>query len=106
MNIFKKLFNRKKEMVNPADEPLKPLNFDNIPNYRRSSAPKVCAKCHRTEQKVREDFEAARGSGVIVIGDLNRVLLYCDNCNKYFCGACQIDLGYDSGCPICNKALD
>jgi len=105
MGIFKKLFNRKQEVILPADEPLKPLKFDNLKNFKRDSAPKVCAKCHRTENEIRAGFEAARGRGVVVIGDLDHVLLYCDNCGKSFCGSCQIDLGYDSGCPICNKAL-
>ena len=44
---------------------------------------------------------------VVVIGDGNDSgILCCDNCNKCFCGRCQVDLGYHSGCPVCGKALD
>jgi hypothetical protein len=33
-------------------------------------------------------------------------VLYCDRCNKYFCGRCQADLGQDAGCPICGTNLE
>lgn len=66
----------------------------------------VCGKCRRTRGTIEREFEQAeKMPGVAVIGS-GDVLLYCDNCKKYFCGACQIDLGWNSGCPICRKALD
>ena len=71
------------------------------------AARKVCAGCGRTEQRVLSDFVEARKKGVVVIGDGNDSgILCCDNCNKCFCGRCQVDLGYHSGCPVCGKALD
>lgn len=106
MNLFDKLFKRKQAVDLPADEPLKPLNFNNLSTYKNRNTPKVCSKCHRTEQEIRAGFEAQRRRGIVVIGDLDHVLLCCADCNKSFCGACQIDLGYYSGCPICNKALN
>ncbi len=66
---------------------------------------KVCAGCGRSEEKILRDFDELRKRGVVVIGS-GSGLLYCDHCEKYFCGRCQVDLGMSSGCPICNKALD
>jgi hypothetical protein len=64
----------------------------------------VCGKCGRTRERIEWEFEQMRKMGVVVIG--NEVLLYCDNCKKWFCGSCQVDLGLKSGCPFCGKALD
>lgn len=66
---------------------------------------KVCARCGRTEEKILKDFDEASSRGVIIIGS-DEALLYCDHCEKYFCGRCQVDLGMSSGCPICRRALD
>jgi hypothetical protein len=63
-----------------------------------------CAKCGRTLSQIKSDFDAVRRRGGVVIGD-GTLLLYCDNCNKSFCGRCQVD-NWNSCCPICGKALD
>jgi len=65
----------------------------------------TCAKCGRTRERIEWEFAQMEKSGVVVIGSDN-VLLYCDNCKEWFCGSCQVDLGLNSGCPICRKALD
>jgi hypothetical protein len=65
-----------------------------------------CAECGRMESQILGDFDKARKRGVVVIGSGGSGLLYCDNCKKYFCGRCQVDLGLNSGCPKCRKALD
>ena len=67
---------------------------------------KECAGCGRTESGILRDFDKARKKGVAVIGSGGSGLLNCSNCNKDFCGRCQVDLGYNSGCPICRKPLD
>ncbi len=70
-----------------------------------SNVKTVCAGCGRTEQRILADFDAMRARGVIVIGS-GSGLLYCDHCDKAFCGRCQVDLGMSSGCPQCRKELD
>jgi HEAT repeat protein len=65
---------------------------------------KVCAKCSRSEQRIRSDFEEAKRRGVVVIGN-GDVLYYCANCEKSFCGRCQVDLYVAVGCPICENRL-
>jgi len=66
----------------------------------------VCGKCGRTRERIEWEFEQmSRMPNVVVIGG-GDVLLYCDHCEKWFCGSCQVDLGMSSGCPICRKALD
>lgn len=79
---------------------LKGLNFRDI----KSHIPRQCAKCFRTEQRILSDFDEFRSRGGVVIGS-GSGLLYCDNCSEYFCGKCQIDLGLDSGCPVCKSVL-
>jgi hypothetical protein len=79
---------------------LKGLNFKDI----KSHIPRRCAKCFRTEQRILSDFDDFRSRGGVVIGS-GSGLLYCDNCSEYFCGKCQVDLGLDSGCPICKSVL-
>jgi uncharacterized protein YbaR (Trm112 family) len=80
---------------------------DSIPKDTVSN--KMCGECGRTSQQLIDFFEKARLNGAVVIslipGAPDDGLLYCNNCKKYFCGRCQIDLGVDSGCPICKKAL-
>jgi hypothetical protein len=66
----------------------------------------ACAKCGRTESAIHRDTLAAKRKGMFVFCEDWPGLLYCDNCEKYFCGRCQIDLGMSSGCPECEKALD
>jgi len=65
---------------------------------------KVCAKCGRSEKKILADFEDAKQRGVVVIGN-GDVLYYCANCEKSFCGRCQVDLYVAIGCPICENRL-
>ncbi len=74
--------------------------------FHKISLEKACSQCGRTETRILSDFAEARKRGVIVIGSGGSGLLYCDNCKRYFCGRCQVDLGLNSGCPICRKALD
>jgi hypothetical protein len=66
----------------------------------------VCAKCGRTKAAILSELAEAKRRGYFIYGEGRDALLYCDNCNKSFCGACQVDLGMNSGCPICRKALD
>jgi len=66
----------------------------------------VCAKCGRTRERIEWEFEQLKKMPQVEVIGNGDVLLYCDNCNKWFCGACQVDLGWNSGCPICRKALD
>jgi hypothetical protein len=72
----------------------------------KPSAKKLeCAGCGRTESEILRDFDHLRERGVVIIGG-GTPLLNCSNCNKDFCGQCQVDLGYYSGCPVCRKPLD
>ncbi len=66
----------------------------------------VCAKCGRTRAQIESDLAEAKRRGYFIYGESSDVLLFCDHCNKSFCGQCQVDLGMNSGCPICRKALD
>lgn len=66
----------------------------------------VCAGCGRTRSQIEADLAEAKRRGMLIYGEGSPVLLYCDNCNKAWCGGCQVDLGWNSGCPICRKALD
>ena len=79
---------------------LKGLNFKDIKPY----IARQCAKCFRTEQRILSDFEDLRLKGGVIIGS-GSGLLFCDNCSEYFCGKCQVDLGQESGCPVCNGVL-
>ena len=65
-----------------------------------------CAKCGRTRVQIEQAFEKARRDpNVVVIGGSD-VLLHCKNCEKSFCGACQVDLGWQgAGCPICRAVI-
>lgn len=65
-----------------------------------------CAKCGRTDSEIHEDILAAKQKGMFVYGESEAGLLYCDNCEKYFCGLCREDLTMYSGCPECGKVLD
>lgn len=76
-----------------------------MPGLSTSDVRTVCAKCGRTEERILKDFDAMRAMGVVVIGS-GSGLLYCDKCEKSFCGKCQVDLGMSSGCPQCRKELD
>lgn len=64
-----------------------------------------CAKCGKTRAQIEKEIAEAEKKGVHVyqIGD---VLKYCKNCEKSFCGSCQVDLGWQgSGCPVCGEPL-
>jgi len=65
-----------------------------------------CAGCGVSEvDRIRELEEAERGGTFIYMKDWP-ALLYCENCDKYFCGRCQVDLGMNAGCPECGKDLE
>lgn len=66
----------------------------------------ACAKCGITEEERFRQLEEAEKEGAFVYMKDWPALLYCDNCKKYFCGGCQIDLGMNAGCPICRKDLE
>jgi hypothetical protein len=64
-----------------------------------------CSKCGKTRAQIEREIEEAkrRGVHVYLVGG---ILKYCENCDKTFCGACQIDLGWQgSGCPICRGVV-
>ncbi|MGZ5419655.1 MAG: hypothetical protein ACXWES_03970 [Solirubrobacterales bacterium] len=62
-----------------------------------------CGKCGRKRKDIAKEFDEMRKRGIRVFG--TEVLLWCDNCKKWFCGRCQVDLGMDSGCPNCGSTL-
>ncbi|MDD5544898.1 MAG: hypothetical protein PHX83_17155 [Acidobacteriia bacterium] len=66
----------------------------------------VCAGCGITEQDRFRQLEKSEKEGAFIYMKDWPVVLYCDHCHKYFCGACQIDLGMNAGCPICRKDLE
>jgi hypothetical protein len=65
----------------------------------------VCAGCGRTRDQIEAHFKEMEKRGALIIGTRN-YLLFCDDCQKAWCGRCQVDLGMASGCPQCRKALD
>ena len=65
-----------------------------------------CAECGRTKSEIQRDILAAKQKGMFVYGESEAGLLYCDNCEKYFCGLCREDLTMYSGCSECGKVLD
>jgi hypothetical protein len=77
------------------------------PTVRKGAGIKnVCAKCGRTEDEIRKYFDdAKKKKGVVVIESGSGFLMYCTHCKKAFCGRCQIDLGFEAGCPECEAAL-
>ncbi len=75
------------------------------PVTRGSGDRDVCAGCGRTRTQIEEYFKLMEQRGALVIGS-GDVLLFCDDCQKAWCGRCQVDLGMASGCPQCRKALD
>ncbi len=65
-----------------------------------------CGKCGTSEEeRIRQGQEVLRKGGFIYRKS-GPALLYCENCHEYFCGRCQVDLGQDSGCPVCGKNLE
>ncbi len=63
-----------------------------------------CGKCGRKRKDIVKEFQEMMKRGVRVFGN-PEVLLWCDDCKKWFCGRCQVDLGQDSGCPNCRRVL-
>ncbi len=66
----------------------------------------TCGKCGIYERKRLTDLMRAEKLGAFWYMKGWPVLLYCDRCDKYFCGACQSDLGQDAGCPVCGRNLE
>jgi hypothetical protein len=66
----------------------------------------TCAKCGVYERQRLVHLMRAEKLGAFWYMKDWPVFLYCDKCDKYFCGACQLDLGMDSGCPICSHNLE
>jgi len=78
---------------------------DDVEMVRQSEREKeVCSGCGRTKKKILDDFDELARRGALVLG--STALLYCPQCKKYFCGRCQVDLGWHSGCPVCKSKLD
>jgi uncharacterized protein YbaR (Trm112 family) len=68
----------------------------------------MCGSCGRTSEQLLDHFEKIRNAGGVVISPSWAPadgFLYCNKCGRYFCGNCQIDLGFDSGCPRCKNPL-
>lgn len=65
-----------------------------------------CAKCGASEkQRVEWALEKEKSGEFVYLADWP-ALLYCDDCQKFFCGRCQLDLGMTAGCPQCRKDLE
>jgi len=65
-----------------------------------------CARCGISEpERIRQFTEVEKSGTFIYLKDYPS-LLYCENCDKYFCGRCQADLGMNAGCPECHKDLE
>jgi len=65
-----------------------------------------CAKCGVSESQRFQQLEQAEEQGIFVYGIDYPALLYCEHCDKYFCGKCQVDLGMNAGCPQCRNDLE
>ena len=65
-----------------------------------------CARCGVSESQRMRELQQAEERGVFIYGKDYPVLLYCENCDKYFCGGCQTDLGMSAGCPECRSDLE
>jgi hypothetical protein len=78
---------------------------DSIPASLPGPLPpeRVCGKCGITSTAVRRGYEEAERRGVYFVSPPG--LMVCADCDKYFCPSCQVDLGLDSGCPICGERL-
>jgi hypothetical protein len=70
-----------------------------------------CGKCGISETERFQEFQQAAAAKAIgtfkitIIGRDKPLVLYCEHCDKYFCGNCQTDLGFDSGCPECKANI-
>lgn len=65
-----------------------------------------CARCGVSESQRMNQLQQAEAQGVFIYGKDYPVLLYCEHCDKYFCGGCQVDLGMNAGCPECRSDLE
>ena len=65
-----------------------------------------CAVCGVSERERHRQVRQARESGQFVYLEDYPALLYCDKCSKFFCGAHQVDLGLNAGCPRCKTDLE
>ncbi len=66
----------------------------------------LCAKCRVSEAQRIAEFTKAEAKGMFIYMKDYPALLYCERCDKYFCARCQVDLGLNSGCPICREPID
>jgi hypothetical protein len=64
-----------------------------------------CAVCGRTEEQIHRHLAEDEKEGAWIYARDWPTLLYCEQCHKYFCACSQVDLGMNSGCPVCRRVL-
>lgn len=65
-----------------------------------------CAQCDECDTTRHQEFRKVKTKETFVYTANWPALLYCSNCDKYFCEVCQLDLGMDARCPRCNTDLE
>jgi len=65
-----------------------------------------CGKCGVSEAERVQQLKKAEKMGEFIYMKDWPYLLYCENCDKYFCGVCEIDLGMNAGCSECQRDLE